>query len=53
MSQSEDEAVEDETEWRSSLVDALSVSPGTSNTGKVEKLRAGEGGDSVELIHVF
>lgn len=36
MSQSEDEAVEDETEWRSSLVDSLSVSPGTSATGKVK-----------------
>lgn len=36
MSQSEDEAVEDETEWRSSLVDSLSVSPGTTATGKVK-----------------
>lgn len=36
MSQSEDEAMEDETEWRSSLVDSLSVSPGNTTTGKVK-----------------
>lgn len=36
MSQSEDEVVEDETEWKSILVDSLSVSPGHNSTGKVE-----------------
>lgn len=39
MSQSEDEAVEDETEWRSSLMDSLSVSPGATTTGKVKARR--------------
>lgn len=36
MRQSDDEAVEDDIEWRSSLVDSLSVSPGTTTTGKVK-----------------
>lgn len=36
MSQSEDEAVGEETEWRCSLVDSLSVGPGATTTGKVE-----------------
>lgn len=43
MSQSEDEAVEDETEWTSILVDSLSVSPGTSATGKVKAKGKHEG----------
>lgn len=38
MSQSEDEAVEDETEWRSIL-----VSPGTSATGKMKAKGKHEG----------